>query len=232
MEDPLPPHPPRARGGTLEGGLAELFDRLAAGETPPADATVTTVPAPLLLDERRAPALVVGGTAWHVGAAAVDPAWVAAQVAADPLAAPLGARFLSTLADRVGAEPGVLDAVLVAPPMPVRPGVTLVPGEVGDHPRVQRALRHRTDVRTWTTPDESALLVLGRGVAGRWEASIEVDPAAQGRGLGTALALAAPALVPGGAPLWAQVAPANVASLRAFLAAGWRAVGAEVLFGS
>jgi RimJ/RimL family protein N-acetyltransferase len=32
-------------------------------------------------------------------------------------------------------------------------------------------------------------------------------------------------------PLWAQVAPANVASLRAFLAAGYRPVGAEVLFG-
>ncbi|MCU1620749.1 MAG: Acetyltransferase family protein, partial [Modestobacter sp.] len=32
-------------------------------------------------------------------------------------------------------------------------------------------------------------------------------------------------------PLWAQVAPANTASFRSFLAAGWRPVGAEVLFG-
>ena len=47
----------------------------------------------------------------------------------------------------------------------------------------------------------------------------------------TALAAAAPALVPGGERVWAQVAPANVASLRAFLAAGYRPVGAEVLFG-
>ena len=222
------PHPSHAQGGGLEG----LLDRLAAGETPPADASVTTVPAPPLLDERRAPALVVGGSAWHVVAADVDPAWVAAQVAHDPIAAPLGARFLAALADRVGAEPGVLDVVLVAPPAPVRPGVTLVPAEAGGHPRVQRALRHRTDVRTWTTPDGSALLVLGRGVAGRWEAGVEVDPAARGRGLGTALAAAAPAFVPGRAALWAQVAPANVASLRAFLTAGWRPVGAEVLFGS
>jgi hypothetical protein len=37
--------------------------------------------------------------------------------------------------------------------------------------------------------------------------------------------------MPEDAALWAQVAPANVASLRAFLAAGWRPVGAEVLFG-
>ncbi|MCZ2829365.1 hypothetical protein O2W14_11020 [Modestobacter sp. VKM Ac-2986] len=185
------------------------------------------MPAPL-----GAPALVVGGTAWHVVAADVDPAWVRAQVAHDPVAAPLGARFLTALADRVGVEPGVLDAVLVAPPAPERPGVTLVPAEVAEHPRVQRAHRHRTDVRTWTTPDGSALLVLGRGVAGRWEAGIEVDPAARGRGLGTALAVTARALLPEPAPLWAQVAPANVASLRAFLAAGWRPVGAEVLFGS
>jgi hypothetical protein len=37
--------------------------------------------------------------------------------------------------------------------------------------------------------------------------------------------------VPGGAPLWAQVAPANTASLRSFLAAGYRPAGAEVVFG-
>jgi RimJ/RimL family protein N-acetyltransferase len=30
--------------------------------------------------------------------------------------------------------------------------------------------------------------------------------------------------------VWAQVHPANVASLRVFLAAGYRPVGAEVLF--
>ena len=207
--------------------LAGLLGRLAAGETPPADASVTTVPAPL-----GAPALVVGGTAWHVVAADVDPAWVAAQVAHDPIAAPLGARFLAALADRVGVEPGVLDAVLIAPAAPVERGLELVEADVRQHPRVQRALRHRTDVRVWTTPDAAALVTLGRGVCGRWEVSLEVDPAVRGRGLGTALALAAPALVPGGAPLWAQVAPANVASLRSFLAAGYRPVGAEVLFDS
>jgi GNAT superfamily N-acetyltransferase len=212
--------------------LADLVGRLAAGETPPADASVTTVPAPLLLDGQRAPALVVGGSAWHVVAADVDPAWVTAQVAHDPIAAPLGARFLSALADQVGAEPGVLDAVLVGPPAPVEPALDLVAADVEGHPRVQRALRHRTDVRVWTTPDASAVLTLGRGICGRWEVSLEVEEAARGRGLGTALAAAAPALVPAGAPLWAQVAPANVASLRSFLAAGYRAVAAEVLFGS
>ena len=98
--------------------LAGLLGRLAAGETPPADASVTTVPAPL-----GAPALVVGGTAWHVVAADVDPAWVTAQVAHDPIAAPLGARFLAALAERVGVEAGVLDAVLIAPTAPVERGL-------------------------------------------------------------------------------------------------------------
>ncbi len=174
-------------------------------------------------------AVVVGGTAWHVVAADVDPAWVAEAVADDPIAAPLGARFLAALADRVGAEPGSLDALLVAPragrPLDLRPVTDL------GHPRVQRALHHRRDVRVWTTPDGAGLVTVGRGVADRWETSLEVDPAGRQRGLGTALAAAAPALAPDGAPLWAQVAPANVASLRAFLAAGYRPVGAEVLFG-
>jgi GNAT superfamily N-acetyltransferase len=202
-----------------------LLDRLAAGETPAADASVTALPAP-----SGARAVVVGGSAWHVVAADVDPAWVAAQVAPDPVALPLGVRFLTALADRVGAEPGSLDAVLVAPPPAAGPGPDLVPAPVA-HPRVDRARVHRTDVRVWTTADGAGVLVLGRGVAGRWEVSLEVDPAARGRGLGTALVAAAPALVPGGGPLWAQVAPAHTASLRAFLAAGYRPVCAEVLFG-
>ena len=172
-------------------------------------------------------AVVVGGTAWHVVAADVDPSWVHAQVAGDPISAPLGARFLSALADRVGAEPGCLDAVLVAPSRgPV--ALDLRAADV-DHPRVERARRYRTDVRVWTTAEGTGLLILGRGVAGRWEVSLEVEPAGRRLGLGSALAAAAPTLVT--EPLWAQVAPANVASLRAFLAAGYRPVGAEVLFG-
>jgi GNAT superfamily N-acetyltransferase len=191
---------------------------------PPADASVTVLPAP-----PGARAVVVGGTAWHVVAADVDPAWVHAQVAGDPLAAPLGARFLAALGDRIGAEPGVVDALLVSPSVGASPGIDLRPAEL-DHPRVRRALLHRSDVRIWATPDAVSLLTIGRGVAGRWEVSLEVGPFARCRGLGTALASAAPSLVPDAGALWAQVAPANTASLRAFLAAGYRPVGAEVLF--
>ena len=49
------------------------------------------------------------------------------------------------------------------------------------------------------------------------------------KGSRPALARAARHLVPAGEPLWAQVAPANAASVRAFLAAGFTPVGAEVL---
>lgn len=56
-----------------------------------------------------------------------------------------------------------------------------------------------------------------------------MDPDYRGRGLGTRLAMAARHLVPAGAPLWAQIAPASAASVRAFLRAGFRPVGAEAL---
>ncbi|CAA9294328.1 MAG: FIG01123873: hypothetical protein [uncultured Corynebacteriales bacterium] len=92
---------------------------------------------------------------------------------------------------------------------------------------MRRAERYRVDVRAWEVP--GALLILGRGLAGRWEVAVEVEPSHRDLGIGRALVAAAPALVPPGETLWAQVSPANVASLRAFLAAGYRPVAAEIL---
>jgi GNAT superfamily N-acetyltransferase len=92
-----------------------------------------------------------------------------------------------------------------------------------------RALRYRDEVRVWRTPDGAGHVLVGRGLAGRWETAFEVEPAARGRGLGRRLAAAATGLVPPGEQVWAQVAPGNAASLRAVLAAGYRPVCAEVL---
>lgn len=89
-----------------------------------------------------------------------------------------------------------------------------------------RALKFRDDVRVWAA--DGGVLVLGRGVAGRWEAAIELDESARGQGLGAQLAIAARHLVPDGA-LWAQQSPGNARSVRTFQAAGFRPVGAEAL---
>jgi GNAT superfamily N-acetyltransferase len=175
-----------------------------------------------------AAAAVLGFTAHHVVAADVDPDWVRSALPAGSLTAPLSARFLVALADRVGAEPKAYDALLVAR-RPAEPLPGLEPVSGAGHPRRRRAERYRTQVRSWAVP--GGLVVLGRGVAGRWEVSVEVEPAHHGRGLGRRLIAAASGLVPPDEPLWAQVAPANVASLRAFLAAGYQVVGAEVLLG-
>lgn len=202
--------------------LSRVLAAAAAGRPPPADGRVDVLPRAA----GGAVAGVVGFTAHHVVAADVDPGWVASVLPPRSLSAPLSARFLAALADRVGAEPGAYDTVLVAgaPPVPL---AGLTPVAAADSARLRRAERYRTDVRAYAVP--GAILVLGRGLAGRWEVSLEVEPAHRGRGLGRALVAAAPALVPAGAPLWAQVSPANVASLRAFLAAGYRPVAAEVL---
>ena len=75
-------------------------------------------------------------------------------------------------------------------------------------------------------PPDGGVTVLGQPSP---EVAVEVDPACQGRGVGRAAIAAARHLVPGGEPLWAQIAPGNAASVRAFLAAGFRPAGAEVL---
>ena len=95
------------------------------------------------------------------------------------------------------------------------------------HPRVVRALRYRDEVRVWQA--NGAVLLIGRGLAGRFEVAIEVDEQCRGQGLGARLAVAARRLVPPGEPVWAQIAPGNAASVRAFLRAGFRPVGAEAL---
>lgn len=96
-------------------------------------------------------------------------------------------------------------------------------------PRVRFARHYRDEVRAWRTTDGLGCLVLGRGLAGRWEASYEVEPAARGHGLGRALAAAALGLLPSGTPVFAQVSPGNSVSLRATLAAGYRPIAGEVL---
>jgi GNAT superfamily N-acetyltransferase len=210
--------------------LAVLLDNVAAGHYPPADGTVAILSQPSSRD-----AGVISLTGWSVVFADADPAWIAAQLPPGDFSAPLSAHFLAALSARLSRRAGSVDMLACAVPLagpPTDPALTELPltSAHAAHPRVARALRHRQEVRAWEA--EGGVLVLGRGVARRWEVAVEVDPDCRGRGLGTRLAVAARQLVPLDAVLWAQIAPANAASVRAFLRAGFQPVGAEALLTS
>jgi GNAT superfamily N-acetyltransferase len=201
------------------GLLAAVLNQAAAGRFPPADGRVTILPPASVRD-----AGVVGFTAHAVIFIDADPAWVAAQLPAGDLAAPLSPAFLQALCTRTNRQAHTIDMLCAASPLPGPPAVSLTPEPDLAHPRMARALRYRDDVRAFRA--DGGVVLIGRGVAGRWEAAIEVDPRRRGAGVGRALAGAARHLVPG-APVWAQISPANAASVRAFLAAGFKPVGAE-----
>jgi GNAT superfamily N-acetyltransferase len=204
--------------------LADLLDAAAGGVYPAPDGLLEVFPSPPGLADA-----IVAFTAHTVVAADVDPEAVAEQLPAGSLSAPLQPLFLSWLATELRSQAGSLDVLLVAGGAKAA-GVELVELTEADHPRLRRAHRYRNDLRVYAPVGGGALIILGRGLAGRHEVSIEVDPEWQGKGLGRSLAQSARALVPAQEPLFAQVAPGNAASLRAFLAAGYRPVGAEVLF--
>jgi GNAT superfamily N-acetyltransferase len=146
--------------------------------------------------------------------------------------ASMSGTFLAWLSERLGTPPGVLDNVLVTPARaPAGGDLPLARrDDLMDHPRVVRATRYRTDLRIYTDESGDGVLLIGRGLAGRWEMAFEVDPDARGRGLGRALAAAAPTLVPEGEYVFAQASPGNAASVRAVLAAGYLPIGSECLF--
>ncbi|MFC7216923.1 GNAT family N-acetyltransferase [Streptomyces polyrhachis] len=202
--------------------LAAFLADAARGVFPPADGRVHVLARPCARD-----AGVIALTGCSLVFAGVEEAWVRASLPADDLSAPLNPPFLRALEERTGRKVNNIDLLTAAPALAGPPPLELTPTADRDHPRVVRALRHRDEVRAWTVP--GGTLLLGRGVAGRWEVAVEVEAGARGTGLGRRLAVAARHLVPGGGPLWAQIAPGNAASVRAFMAAGFQAVGAEAL---
>ncbi|MGK2950517.1 MAG: GNAT family N-acetyltransferase [Acidimicrobiales bacterium] len=209
-----------------EGRVPDLLRSIAAGAPPPSDGLVEVVPQ---ADGPVAAVLAFDGH--HVVAADVDPAWVHARLAPGELSAPMQIGFIGALAEHLGRRWDNLDAVWL--------GI----GEAGDldlpllqvdadhdHPRAVRSQTYRRDSVVYELPHGAGLLVIARGLAGRWEAAFEVEPAHRGRGWGRRLVQAARRLVPPGEPVFLQVAPGNVSSTRAVLAAGGFApIGAEVL---
>jgi hypothetical protein len=205
--------------------LADLMRSIADGDASTIDRDLTVVTPP---DDRSVGVLAFAGH--NVVSTDVGEDLVRGWLPGDDLSAPLQAPFLTVLSAATDRLPDNLDAVLVAPATGRPNGMDLV--EMVEFaeplpPRLARALHQRIGVRAWTCP--GGLLTLGRGVAGRWEVSIEVESALRGFGLGRGLFTAARGMLPFGETVWAQIAPGNAASMRAALAAGYRPVGAEVL---
>lgn len=203
--------------------LGALFACLARGRFPAPDGTTTVWP---LGGEREAGVLAL--TARSFVFTEADEGWVRERLArtgTDPLAASTHPAFLAALAERTGRRVEGVDLLTVARALPGPPELELREVAPRAHPRVARALRRRTGVRVWETA-EGDVVLLGRGPGGRWETAVEKESAVPGRG--RALARAARHLVPDAA-VWAQQAPGNARSVRAFQAAGYRPVGAEAL---
>ena len=146
----------------------------------------------------------------------------------DPSTA-MTAPFLAWIAEQLGSGIGTYDALLAAAGTGAGQPEWLERVDAFEHARVDRAQRYRQDTRVYCTADRVGVVIVGRGLCGRWELAYEVGPAARAGGLGRRLAAAARALVPAGEAIWAQVAPGNAASMRSTIAAGFVPVGSEVL---
>jgi hypothetical protein len=216
---------------SVPADLLDLLNRAAAGSWPPADGEVEVIGSP------RGPAdAVVAFTAHSVVAADVGEDWVRDHLPArDDLTGPMRPDFLARLGERLACRPGSLDVMLAAPgmtrresePDPLRP---IAPGGA-EHPRVARARLYRTDVQAFADANQRGLVILGRGLASRWEVAVElIQPAGGGDGIGRELLRAARTLVAPNKYLFAAVAPGNAQALRAALGAGFTPVGGEVLF--
>jgi GNAT superfamily N-acetyltransferase len=205
--------------------LARMLDDAARGNFPPFDARVEVLPSP-------GPPVdaLVAFTGHFVLAADVDADAVAAVMPAGDLHAPLSATALGWLTEQLGCEHGTLDAMLVTFGDGTGAPAWLHRDDDLVHARRDEGARHRHSHSAWSDGAGSVLL-LGRGLCGRWEVGYEVAPETRGHGFGRRLVAAARGIVPAGEAVWAQVAPGNAASMRSTLAAGFVPVGAEVLFG-
>lgn len=209
--------------------LAELLETAARGEPLDVESPLEVLPA--------APGpvnAVVAFTGHNVIAADLSADEILSHVDPDDLVAPLEPAFLVWMGERLGSRPGMVAAVLAATSADSSPSIQLIaidrPPSDTQSARIERAFRYREEVTLFADPERRGVVILGRGLARRWEVAIEIDPAHRSKGLGRELLKAATSLVPHGEPVFAQVPPGNAASLRAFLGARFRPIGAEVPF--
>ncbi|MEV8517336.1 hypothetical protein [Dactylosporangium sp. NPDC051484] len=200
--------------------LLACFLNAVDGRFPPADGRVTLLPA--LPRQLECSVAFTGHAIIATALSAADihvhrPGGFGASLAPD---------FLRYLAGPTGWI-GVIDATLAARGTGGTPRLAALT-DAADHPRVRYAQQLRANVRVFG--DERGLITLADGLAGRRELSIELHHPQDGSHRhGRSLITDALSLVPHGEPLFAAVAPGNARSLRAFLAAGFTPIGAEVL---
>ncbi|MET0324215.1 MAG: hypothetical protein ABW219_03255 [Ilumatobacteraceae bacterium] len=203
--------------------LAAVLAAAADGSFPPPDGGVDVLP-----PDPAGFRAVVALTGHAFVLADVDPSELARR-GADGYGGASQPDVLRWLAGPAGTI-GSLDVVLVAAAGSAGPNADprlARRDDLGDHPRVQRARHHRRDVEVFG--DDDGLVVVGRGLVGRWELSVERYDSGPTGGHGRRLISAGLAHVPAGERCWAQVAPGNAASLRAFLACGFVPIGSEVI---
>jgi GNAT superfamily N-acetyltransferase len=205
--------------------LARILRSAALGSPPDADGEVEILPA-----VPGAVEAVCSFTAHSVVAVDLPASDIRAHLDPGDLGSAMSAPFLAWVGDATRTTIGVLDAVLVAPER-AEPEIDLLErDDLLDHPRVSRSARYRSDIRVFADRSGAGILIIGRGLAGRWEMAFEVDEPARGRGLGRKIAASAPMAVAAAEPLFAQCSPGNAGSLRALIAAGYVPVGSECLF--
>lgn len=198
--------------------LAGVLRAAASGAFPPVDGLAEVLP-----PDAAGTCAVVSFTG-HAYVLTELPPDALADLALDGYGAASHPRALLRLAGD-GAI-GSLDVVLVRPGAG-GPTTFAERADLEHHPRVQRARHHRRDVRV--LGDGRGFVTIGRGLVDRIEMSVELLDHAHGSGAGRQLIDEGLRVISPSDLVFAQVAPGNAASLRAFLACGFRPIGSEVL---
>lgn len=215
----------------IDHPLAKLLHDAAHRSFPPSDGRVEVLPAPPGPCD-----VAVAFTGHAVVAADVPEDWVREHVpdgwAADvEHPGTLSVHFLGALSDRLGSAPTGVN-LLLAGPKPPDAGAR---AELRASSRVRSEwAAYRSEVVGYEDSDGGGVINLGRGPGGRWDLWIELEgadrpwlrPSAVVRG--RELLMAARVTAPG--DLFASVPSYDARALRTFLAGGFRAIGAEVLF--
>jgi hypothetical protein len=210
---------------TAEHPLVAVLGDAVGGRFPKSDGGVEVLP-----PDADGTFAVVAFTGHAFVLTDADPLDVASRVGDGGFGGALAPSLLLWLA---GSERGIgsIDVVLARPGAAGAGVDARLTTEHDEHPRVRRARAHRREVEVYG--DDDGVVIAGRGLVDRRELSVELfDPESAPPGAGRRLIAAGLATVPAGEWCWAQVAPGNARSLRAFLACGFRPICAEVLIAS